>query len=146
MLKLNSLCKTIFLIFLANSLCFPCLEKWTSKFPVFPVFPVPWPPWNNVSPYYDLIWRVLTRFGSLIGTCCIWELLKQQLATWLCFNCITYTSPDWRSSGDNYRPNYRANRSYLHSYQGALVNTAVLHTGNTEYKHWTFFLESACNE
>ena len=40
-LKLNSLCKTIFLIFLENSLCFPCLEKWTSK---FPVFPVPWQP------------------------------------------------------------------------------------------------------
>ena len=41
MLVLNSLCKNIFLIFLANSLCFPCLEKWTFK---FPVFPVPWQP------------------------------------------------------------------------------------------------------
>ena len=40
-LVVNSLCKNIFLIFLANSLCFPCLEKWTSK---FPVFPVPWQP------------------------------------------------------------------------------------------------------
>ena len=27
-----------------NSLCFPCLEKGRTKFPVFPVFPVPWPP------------------------------------------------------------------------------------------------------
>ena len=27
-----------------NSLCFPCLEKVRTKFPVFPVFPVPWPP------------------------------------------------------------------------------------------------------
>ena len=40
-LVVNSLCKNIFLIFLANSLCFPCLEKWTFK---FPVFPVPWQP------------------------------------------------------------------------------------------------------
>ena len=38
-LVVNSLCKNIFL---ANSLCFPCLEKWTFK---FPVFPVPWQPW-----------------------------------------------------------------------------------------------------
>ena len=41
-LVVNSLCKNIFLIFfLANSLCFPCLEKGTFK---FPVFPVPWQP------------------------------------------------------------------------------------------------------
>ena len=33
-----SLCKKIHLL---NSLCFPCLEKLTAK---FPVFPVPWPP------------------------------------------------------------------------------------------------------
>ena len=48
MLVVNTLCKNIFLIFLANFLCFPCLEKWTFK---FPVFPVPWQPWrnNNVS-------------------------------------------------------------------------------------------------
>ena len=26
-----------------NSLCFPCLEKVITK---FPVFPVPWPPWH----------------------------------------------------------------------------------------------------
>ena len=32
------LCKKINLL---NSLCFPCLEKLTAK---FPVFPVPWPP------------------------------------------------------------------------------------------------------
>ena len=34
MLEVNSLCQKIFL---ANSPCFTCLEKWTSKFPVFPV-------------------------------------------------------------------------------------------------------------
>ena len=28
-----------------NSLCFPCLEKVRTK---FPVFPVPWPPWTSV--------------------------------------------------------------------------------------------------
>ena len=33
-----SLCKKLNLL---NSLCFPCLEKLTAK---FPVFPVPWPP------------------------------------------------------------------------------------------------------
>ena len=27
-----------------NSLCFPCLEKVRTK---FPVFPVPWPPWRH---------------------------------------------------------------------------------------------------
>ena len=34
-----------------NSLCFPCLEKVRTKFPVFPVFPVPWPPcyWDTES-------------------------------------------------------------------------------------------------
>ena len=37
MLVVNSLCKNIFLTFLANSLCFSCLEKWTFKFLVFPV-------------------------------------------------------------------------------------------------------------
>ena len=33
-----SLCKKLNVL---NSLCFPCLEKLTAK---FPVFPVPWPP------------------------------------------------------------------------------------------------------
>ena len=38
MLPQFSLCKELNLL---NSLCFPCLEKLTAK---FPVFPVPWPP------------------------------------------------------------------------------------------------------
>ena len=29
-----------------NSLCFPCLEKVRTK---FPVFPVPWPPWSCIT-------------------------------------------------------------------------------------------------
>ena len=32
-----------------NFLCFPCLEKVKTKFPIFPVFPVPWPPRGSVS-------------------------------------------------------------------------------------------------
>ena len=36
-----------------NSLCFPCLEKVRTKFPVFPVFPVPWPPCSPVAQWSD---------------------------------------------------------------------------------------------
>ena len=43
MLPQFSLCKKLNLL---NSLCFPCLEKLTAK---FPVFPVPWPPWSYIS-------------------------------------------------------------------------------------------------
>ena len=39
LLEVNSLWNKIFLIPLANSLCFTVWKKWTSK---FPVFPVPW--------------------------------------------------------------------------------------------------------
>ena len=39
-----SLCKKLNLL---NSLCFPCLEKLTAK---FPVFPVPWPSCLSLEP------------------------------------------------------------------------------------------------
>ena len=51
MLPQFSLCKKLNLI---NSLCFPCLEKLTAK---FPVFPVPWPPWKD---YYSKLVRCVT--------------------------------------------------------------------------------------
>ena len=47
-----SLCKKLNLL---NSLCFPCLEKLTAK---FPVFPVPWPPCHT---------RVLQRIPDYSG-------------------------------------------------------------------------------
>ena len=50
MLAQFSLCKKLNLL---NSLCFPCLEKLTAK---FPVFPVPWPP--------CLCWRCNRLFKS----------------------------------------------------------------------------------
>ena len=37
---------TIFPVSKKNSLCFPCLEKLRTKFPVFPVL---WPPCHGVS-------------------------------------------------------------------------------------------------
>ena len=37
---------TCYKYILANSLCFPCLEKWTFK---FPVFPVPWQPCTSLN-------------------------------------------------------------------------------------------------
>ena len=44
----------IFPVLYLNSLCFPCLEKLITK---FPVFPVPWPPWYHLKEfcryYYD---------------------------------------------------------------------------------------------
>ena len=43
MLPQFSLCKKLNLL---NSLCFPCLEKLTAK---FPVFPVPWPPCKSAK-------------------------------------------------------------------------------------------------
>ena len=42
MLGQFSLCKKLNLL---NSLCFPCLEKLTAK---FPIFPVPSPPWYSI--------------------------------------------------------------------------------------------------
>ena len=48
MLAQFSLCKKLNLL---NSLCFPCLEKLTAK---FPVFPVPWPPCISLAFLYDL--------------------------------------------------------------------------------------------
>ena len=46
MLPQFSLCKKLILL---NSLCFPCLEKLTAK---FPVFPVPWPPCKGFVALY----------------------------------------------------------------------------------------------
>ena len=48
-----------------NSLCFPCLEKVRTKFPVFPVFPVPWPPW---LPYFSHAKKKLQRLRAH-GSC-----------------------------------------------------------------------------
>ena len=50
-----------------NSLCFPCLEKVRTKFPVFPVFPVPWPPWQSIkSRWYGRFLCRLVENGGII--------------------------------------------------------------------------------
>ena len=43
--------KNIFPALQQNSLCFPCLEKVRTK---FPVFPVPWPPCPHLSMISDM--------------------------------------------------------------------------------------------
>ena len=50
-----------------NSLCFPCLEKVRTK---FPVFPVPWPPcvtihWENYVTKLCSLWAILNRIPGV---------------------------------------------------------------------------------
>ena len=79
MLPQFSLCKKLNLL---NSLCFPCLEKLTAK---FPVFPVPWPPCNEGHSNFFPQLRILTTMYSktchlrslfLTGTCIVRPLYE----------------------------------------------------------------------
>ena len=70
MLELNSLCKNIFYLFLANSQCFPFLKKWTSE------FPVPWQPWKCIADVCTSSCRL--RFRSMLW----WSLLKIPKVSW----------------------------------------------------------------
>ena len=51
----------IFPVLYLNSLCFPCLEKLITK---FPVFPGPWPTWSIVCAWMSLVHNGSSRVNS----------------------------------------------------------------------------------
>ena len=61
----------IFPVLQQNSLCFPCLEKVRTK---FPVFPVPWPPCTmNVAEQFE---KIQVKFSRIVNTMSMTFALK----------------------------------------------------------------------